>query len=160
MPLLSWCFFKSILSNYFLLRSAFLQYFLLINLIMVFIEPLLDLSILWQSSSSLDSILTSISERIDVTVDSRSESWTLSGMPEITLFLLPFCSRASWEDSVRATLFSNCWHLSQSLSSCNTLMTVFFRLIIPSFGLLILLMILTSRVCRYSLYSLWIPSLF
>ena len=61
----------------------------------VFLEPLLDLPILWQSSTSLDSTLTSISERIDVTVDSRSESWTLSGMPEITkLFLLLYCSRA------------------------------------------------------------------
>ena len=135
-PLTNWCFFKSILYNCFLLSSAFLQYFLLTNLMMVFLEPLLDLPILWHSSTSLDSTLTSISERIDVTVDSSSESWTLSGMPEITkLFLLPYCSRASWEDSIKATLFSNCWHLTRSLSfsSCSLLMTVSFRLIVSSF---------------------------
>ena len=56
---------------------------------MVLLEPLLDLLIPWQSSTSFDSILTSISERIAVTVDSRSEFWTLSGIPEITkLFLV------------------------------------------------------------------------
>ena len=54
---------------------------------MVVLEALLDLPILWQSSTSLDSTLTLISERIDVTVDSRSESWTLPGMPEITKLL-------------------------------------------------------------------------
>ena len=140
-PPTNWCFFQIILSNCFLLSSAFLQYFLLTNLIMVFLEPLLDLPILWHSSTSLDSMLTSISERIDATVDSRSESWILSGMPEITkLFLLLYCSRASWEDCIRATLFSNCWYLTQSLSfsSCSLLMAVSFRLIISSFKLLIL----------------------
>ena len=90
-PLTNWCFFKRTLFNCFLWSSAFLQYFLLINLIMVFLEPLLDLPFLWQSSTSLDSTLTWISERIDVTVDSRSEPWTVSGMPEINkLFLLPY----------------------------------------------------------------------
>ena len=127
-PLTNWCFFKSILSNCFLLSSAFLQYFLLINLIMVFLVRLLDLSILWESPTFLDSTLSSISERIDVTVDSRPESWTLSGM----------------------ALFSYCWHLSWSLSfsSCSLLMTISFRLITSSFKLLVLLsMILASRVC-------------
>ena len=51
---------------------------------MVFLEPLLDLPILRQSSTSLDSTSASISKRSGVTVDSRSESWTLSGMSEIT----------------------------------------------------------------------------
>ena len=111
--LIKWCFFKSILSNCFLLSSAFLQYFLLTSLMMVFLEPLLDLPILWHSSTSLDSTLTSISERIDVTVDSSSESWTLSGMPEISkLFLLPYCSRVSWEDSKVPLCFPTVgiWH--------------------------------------------------
>ena len=155
-PLTKWCFFKSILFNCFLLSSAFLHCILLTNLMMVFLEPLLDLPILWHSSTSLDSTLTSVSERIDVTVDSSSESWILSGMPEITkLFLLPYCSRASWEDSIKATLFSNCWHLTRSLSfsSCSLLMTVSFRLIISSFKLLILLIILASRIWRHSLLT-------
>ena len=73
-PLTNWCIFKSIFSNYFLLSSAFLQYFPLLNLMTVILEPLLDLPILWQSSTSLDSKLASISERTDVTVYSRSES--------------------------------------------------------------------------------------
>ena len=67
-PPTSCCFFKSVLSDCFLLSSAFFQYFLLITLIMVFSEPLLDLPILWQSPTSLHSILTSISERTDVTL--------------------------------------------------------------------------------------------
>ena len=123
--LTKWCFFKSILSNCFLLSSAFLQYFLLTNLMMVFLEPLLDLPILWHSSTSLDSTLTSIPERIYVTIDSSSESWTLSGMPEISkLFLLPYCSRVSWEDSISATLFSNCFparqpYINTSCCYCN-----------------------------------------
>ena len=116
MPLTNWRFLGSISSSCFVLRSAFLKNFLLMNLIMVFLEPLLDLQILWQSSTSLDSTLTSLSEKT-VTVDIGPEYWTLSGMPEITrLFPLPYCSRASWEDSIRTTLFSNCWHLPRSLS--------------------------------------------
>ena len=55
---------------------------------MVFLETLLDLPILWQSSTSLDSTLTSIFERIDVIVDSKSESCTLSRLPEITKTLV------------------------------------------------------------------------
>ena len=68
------CFLLS--TNYFLLSSAFLQYFRLINLIMVFLEQVLDLPILLQSSTSLYSTLTSISGRIDL----------ISGMPEINKY--------------------------------------------------------------------------
>ena len=41
-----------------------------------------------------------------------------SGMPEITkLFLLTYCSRVSWEDSIRATLFFyiNIWLFSWNI---------------------------------------------
>ena len=68
------CFLLS--TNYFLLSSAFLQYFRLINLIMVFLEQVLDLPILLRSSTSLYSTLTSISGRIDL----------ISGMPEINKY--------------------------------------------------------------------------
>ena len=79
----------------------------------VFLEPSLDLLILWQSSTSLDSILTKyLWELMSLLI--QGESWTLSGMPEITkLCLLLYHSRTPLDNSIRATLFSNC---CQSLS--------------------------------------------
>ena len=123
---------------------------------MVSFEPLLDLPILWQSFTSLDPTWTSMSERIDVTVDSRSVSWTLSETPGITiLFLLRYCSRASREVLILFNLFSSFRHLWHNFSwfCWRHLMAIYFKLMISSLTLFMYFMILSSRFWRDSLVT-------
>lgn len=114
-PLPNWCFFKIKFLKCFRLRRVFLQCFLLIDLVMGFLDPLLDLPILQKfTKSSFDSALT-LSARINVSVHSVLEFCSKCRMPEITkLFLQPYCFKAYWENSITATLFSNSWHLFRS----------------------------------------------
>ena len=96
---------------------------------------------------SSDCILTPVSDKIEETVFSSWLSGILSGIPDKTkLFLLPYCPKEFRFCSRVTTLFSKVLHfaLSFSFSSCYCLVTIFFRLTIFSFKLLILLMIFSS----------------
>ena len=126
----SWCFSLSRLANFFWLSRAFLQYFLFLNLTMVFLDlvVLSGLPNLWHACNALQSTSTSISASIDATVASKVLLATHSGMPERTiLFLLPYWSRL-FKFSKLVTLSSNDLHLlyKQVFSSCSLLITMYF----------------------------------
>ena len=127
----SWCFSLSRLANFCWLSKAFLQYFLFLNLTMVFLDlvVLSGLPNLWHARNASQSTSTSISASIDATVASKALLATHSGMPERTiLFLLPYWSRLFKFSSKLVTLSSNDLHLlyKQVFSSCSLLITMPF----------------------------------
>ena len=80
---------KSLEANFFLFSKTFLQCVLFVEQIIVFLDIFLsDCSIPWQASISFAVTQTSISDRMTVTVSSRSSSVMLSVIPDkISLFL-------------------------------------------------------------------------
>ena len=99
--------------SFFLLQSACLANFLLVNRTIVFLELFRLFPILWQASMSLD--FTSIPTLADteMTFYSRSLSPTESGIPDTSiLFLLPYCSSMFWLISRETTLLSKLLTLS------------------------------------------------
>ena len=144
---------------FFLFSKIFLQCFLFTKWIIVFFNLFLsDYPILWQASTSTSFTVTwtLISDRIAVTVSSRSSSLMLSGIPDKTrLFLQSYCSRSSIDDCRTSTLLSKQSHFARNcaLSSWNLFMTMSFRLLKSSLKLLMLLMMLSSRLFNKSVVT-------
>ena len=131
--LLSRCFSLLRLANFFRLSKAFLQYFLFVNLTMVFfyLEVFLGFLNMWLASDVSESTSTSISLSIDATVASNTLSVAHFGIPKRTiLFLLPYWSRLFKFSPKLVTLSSNDLHLlcKQAFSSCSLLITMSFEL--------------------------------
>ena len=123
----SWCFSLSRLANFFQLSKAFLQYFLFVNLTMVFLDLVVVSSLpnLCHASNALISVSTSISAIIY-----NALSVTHSGMPErAILFFLPCWWRLFKFSSKWVTLSSNDLHLlcKQVFSSCSLLIMMPFK---------------------------------
>ena len=99
------------------------------------------------------STIISISGKIDVTVDSRSESWTMFGMGNITILcLLPYYSRASRKVSTVFNFFQHLWRRF-SLFSWSRFITASFKLIISSLALFTFFITLPSRFWKDSLFT-------
>ena len=136
-PSLKLCFWLFNFADFFLFSKILLQFFLLAKRTIVFLD--LDVTSglpnLWQASMSFSSILTFISDIMEITVFSKLLSSMESGISLITmLFLLPywareFCSVSSLTIPVCYIFVANSYFLPVDIWLLS------FKLFISSFAL-------------------------
>ena len=121
------CFSLLNFKGFFYWLKSFHSFFLLTNLTIVFCVLEIGLSTRWNTSISLGSTSTSMSNNADMTILSKLLSGTLSGIPlKTTLLCLPYWAKLMWFDSSIASMFSSFSHFTFSLafSSCKFLTAI------------------------------------